>query len=112
MRTVLLTIAAAALMGGFAQANEAAPNALASGQAATDGRAPLVKVLYVCGEDEASWRSVSRDLGIPEFVTAKQVKADTGKAWAAPKCITPAELRHLTNTQVGRLSAASLIPVR
>ncbi|MEW5687351.1 MAG: hypothetical protein AB1942_20745 [Pseudomonadota bacterium] len=110
MRTLLLTIAAAALMGGFAQANEApvAPGQAADGQ----GPAPMVKVLYVCGEDEASWRSVSRDLGIPEFVTAKQVRADSGKAWDAPKCITPAELRRLTNTQVGRLSAAALMPVR
>ena len=111
MRTIMLTIAAAALMGGFAQAKDAP---VGSGQGVADGQGPdpQVKVLYVCGEDEASWRSVSRDLGIPEFVTAKQVRADSGKAWAEPKCITPAELRRLTNTQVGRLSAASLTPVR
>lgn len=113
MRTMLLTIAAAALLGGSAQANEP-PNEKATGyeMAAAQTPDPVVKVLYVCGEDEASWRSVSRDLGIPEFVTAKQVRADTGKAWAQPKCITPAELRRLTNTQVGRLTAASLMPVR
>jgi hypothetical protein len=65
-------------------------------------RAPSVaKVLYVCGEDEAAWRSFSRDLGVPEFVTAAQVRADTDKTWAAPKCITASELRRLKdNTQV------------
>ena len=118
MRTVLMTIAAAALMGGAAQAQDI-PDAAASGQPAAAAQAaqgapsdPAFKVLYVCGEDQASWRSLSRDMGIPEFVTAKQVRADRGKAWAEPKCITPAELRRLHKLQIGRLSANTLTPVR
>ncbi|PZQ54930.1 MAG: hypothetical protein DI570_22550 [Phenylobacterium zucineum] len=99
-------------MGGFAQAKEQAPSATANGQPAVAGPAPSVKVLYVCGEDEASWRSVSSDLGLPEFVTAKKVRADKGKAWDAPRCISPAELRRLTDVEVGRLTATSRIPIR
>lgn len=98
MRMVLLVAAAAALLGGAAQANED-PNA-GAGKAEAQRAPSAAKVLYVCGEDEAAWRPFSRDLGVPEFVTAKQVRADTEKTWAAPKCITASELRRLKDTQV------------
>ena len=94
MRMVLLVVAAGALLGGVAQGKES-PNAMAAGKDSV-GVQPAPKVLYVCNEEEMSWRAFSRDLGTPDFVTAAQVRADRGKAWSAPKCITAAELRRLT----------------
>lgn len=109
MRMVLLVMATGALLGGVAQAKDN-PNAMTPASNVVDQpRAqPVVKVLYVCDEEELSWRAFSRDLGTPDFVTAKQVRADSGKAWAAPKCITASELRHLTGTQVGQLTKQNL----
>ena len=113
MRMVLLAIAAATLLGGVAQANDN-PSAMRHGKNLAD-RAPaepVIKVLYVCDEDELSWRAFSRDLGTPEFVTADQVRAENGKAWTAPRCITATELRRLTSTKVGRLIDVNLTPAR
>lgn len=102
MRLAIMVIAAAALLGGSAQAHSD-PSAAAKDAVAT---APAAKkVLVVCDGDEASWRAFSRDLGLPEFVTARQVRAAEGKAWSGPKCITPSELRRLTGgEQVSRLT--------
>lgn len=99
MRTFLLAFAAAALVGGVAQAKED-PKAPAQDLAATQRSELLVKVLYVCNEEERDWRMFSRDLGTPDFVTAKQIRDQQGKAWAAPKCITPAEARRLTGARL------------
>ena len=112
MRMVLLVIATGALLAGAAQAKES-PNALAVGQDAVARQAatPGVKRLYVCDAEELSWRAFSRDLGTPEFVTADEVRTDSGKAWNAPRCITPSELRRLTSTvKVGYLSEIKLVP--
>ncbi|MBI1197013.1 MAG: hypothetical protein GC203_04045 [Phenylobacterium sp.] len=97
MRMALLVIAATALAGGVAQAQEQQARA-ATVTPAVDRQDPAAatKVLYVCSEDERNWRAFSRDLGTPDFVTAKQVLADEGKAWSAPKCITKSELHRLT----------------
>lgn len=104
MRMVLPIIAVAALMGGAVQAKDN-PNAIAAGKDAV-AQQGATKVLYVCDEDELSWRAFSRDLGTPDFVTAAQVRADTSKGWAAPKCITESQLRLLTGAKNERLTAA------
>lgn len=83
MRVLSLVIAAGALLSGGAQASEPTP--------APDA---AKKALVVCSEEERDWRAVSRDLGMPDFVTAKEVRE--GKAWTGAKCITPAEMRKLT----------------
>lgn len=105
MRMALLVLAAGALLSSAAQAKDG-PNEPTAGK-----DQPAVKMLYVCSEDEAAWRPFSRDLGVPEFVTAAQVRASSGKAWSAPKCITSSELRRLTGgTQMGRLTRTGLTP--
>lgn len=97
MKMALLVIAAGALLGGAAQAkddpNQIQPTKAVAAGDSTDG---VTKVLYVCSEDEQAWRAFSRDLGSPDFVTAKEVLADKGKSWAEPKCITPSQLHRLT----------------
>ena len=105
MRTVLLAIAASALLGGLAHAQEksgATPGA--ANAAGAQRAAPIGKVLYICDEEERAWRVFSRDLGTPDFITAEQVRADKSKAWREPKCITASELRRLTGTRVGQLT--------
>ena len=97
MQRVLMAIAASALLAGAAQAADQ-QQARSADKAATNAqaRAPAAKkVLYVCSEEERSWRMFSRDLGTPEFVTAEQVRADAGKTWSAPKCITEGEMKRL-----------------
>lgn len=60
------------------------------------------KPLVVCNRDEASRRAFKRQYGSVSFVTAQDVidgRGD-GQAWAAPRCITPAEfvkLRRMTD---------------
>ena len=108
MRTVLLAMAAGAFLAGAAQAKDIDATTGADAPRAE----PSVKVLYICGEDEMGWRMFSRDLGIPDFVTAEQVRADTGKAWDGPKCITSAELRRLTENKSARLTPAKFTPSR
>ena len=104
MRRVLPILVAAALLGGAAQAKDS-PNAMAAGKDAV-AQQPTTKMLMVCDEDYLSWRAFSRDLGTPDYVTAEQVRADTSKAWAAPKCITESQLRRLTGARADRLTAA------
>lgn len=84
MRHVFLAATALAVLGGNAWAAEA------------PAKQPATKVLQVCDAEAQSWRAFSRDLGLPDYVTAKQVLADTSKGWAEPKCITASELRRLT----------------
>jgi len=108
MRMTLTVIAAAALIGGTAFAGPP-PQQAASAQVASADQAatavastPVASVtLHVCDEEAADWRLFSRDLGLPDFVTAKQVRA--GKAGSGAKCITPSELRRLKGEQVGAL---------
>lgn len=102
MRVTLMVIAAGALLAGAAQAKENQSATTEQDEAASTGR--VVKVLYVCSEEERNWRAFSRDLGTPDFITAEQVRAQKGKAWAEPKCITPSEVR--------RLNLSSIAPVR
>lgn len=112
MRAVILALAAGVLMGGAAQAKDS-PSAMASGaDVAHTGASPTAKMLYVCGEDEQSWRMFSRDLGIPDFVTAAQVRAAANKAWDGPKCITPTELRRLTDGPSANLTRVTYQPAR
>lgn len=97
MRMVLLAIAAGALFGSAAQAKDDLAAMAAGPQPAQTAK----KVLYVCSEDEQSWRAFSRDLGTPDFVTAKQVLADQDKTWSGPRCITKTELHRLANMTSG-----------
>jgi len=108
MRRVLTTLAAGALMaGGLAAgaAQAAEGQARSADKAAKPATARVLagqKVLYICSEDERSWRAFSRDLGTPDFVTAEQVRAEAGKAWNGPRCITEGEAK--------RLNIATLAP--
>ena len=95
MRMLLLTLAAAALLGGAAQAGEE-QDAVVTKAVAAPQASEAKKVLIVCTEEERDMRSFSRDLGLPDFVTAKQVLADQGKAWTGARCITPTEMRRLS----------------
>jgi hypothetical protein len=97
MRMALIFIAASALIGGAAQAHDDPAAATPTKAVAADEHAEATKVLYVCSEEERNWRAFSRDLGTPEFVTAKRVIADQGKAWSEPKCITQSELKRLAS---------------
>lgn len=107
MRMVLLALAAGGLMAAAPQAKDN-PNALASGKdaVALQSDSAATKVLYVCDEAERDLRSSSRGLNTPDFVTAEQVLAGGGKMWAAPKCITEAELRRLNKARSAQLTAA------
>lgn len=55
------------------------------------------KMLYVCERDAISKRTFKRLHGEVNFVTAKSLldKRSGGDQWAAPRCITGAELRRL-----------------
>lgn len=97
MRMVLLAIATGALIGGAAQASEKPVPGAGNETVGAEASETAKKVLIVCSQEERDWRAVSRDLGTPEFVTAKQVRADTSEAWSGPKCITASELRRLTH---------------
>ena len=95
MRTVLLTLAFGALMGGAAQAGEA-PDAIVTKATVTQASTTAApkKELMVCSEEERDMASQVRDLGMPGFVTAKQVTE--GKTWTGARCITPSEMRRLS----------------
>lgn len=63
----------------------------------SQAQASGAKLLYICQRDAASKRAFKRIHGEVKFVTAKSLlsKRDNGGQWAAPRCITGAELRRL-----------------
>lgn len=55
---------------------------------------PASRTVYVCDNSAMTRRAFAREHGAIEFVTAEAAAAK-GKAWTAPKCMTPAEARRL-----------------
>lgn len=55
---------------------------------------PAARTVYVCDSSAMTRRAFTREHGAMEFVTAEAAAAK-GKAWTAPKCMTPAEARRL-----------------
>lgn len=84
-----LAVAAALSAGGPSVQLESAATAPAPKTAA--------KMLYICQRDAVSKQSFKRLHGEVKFVTAKAVLSSRGDGvrWAAPRCITGAELRRL-----------------
>ena len=85
MRLMICAIALSAVAAVPALAKDA--------PAATETTKPT-RTVYVCDNSAMTRRAFAREHGATEFVTAKDAAAK-GKAWAAPKCIKPAEARKL-----------------
>jgi hypothetical protein len=71
----------------------AAPALAKDAPAPTETTKPA-RTVYVCDNSAMTRRAFEREHGGAEFVTAKDA-ATKGEAWAAPKCIKPAEARKL-----------------
>ena len=102
MLTVFAGFAAAAALSA---SGSAADFTQAKGYATS---APSAKMLYICERDAASKRNFKRLHGEVKFVTAKSLIARRGEGdqWAAPRCITGAELRRLES------SSSNLVQIR
>lgn len=85
MRLMICAIALSAVAAVPALAKDA--------PAATETTKPT-RTVYVCDNSAMTRRAFAREHGGTEFVTAKDAAAK-GEAWAAPKCIRPAEARKL-----------------
>lgn len=85
MRLMICAIALSAVTTVPAMAKEA--------PATTETTKPA-RTVYVCDNSAMTRRAFAREHGGAEFVTAKDAAAK-GEAWAAPKCIKPAEARKL-----------------
>ncbi|WP_411286421.1 hypothetical protein [Phenylobacterium sp.] len=74
-------------------ASQASKNALAQGETPKSAR-----MLYVCDDSSMTRRAFAREFGAARFETAQTVHAKS-EAWSAPRCITQAEKRRLTQKQ-------------
>jgi predicted dehydrogenase len=96
---IMLCIAAVASLGAapaLAQEPAKAANAPAHGKEAVVQASAAEKTareVYICDSSAETRRGFAREFGSAEFVTAEE--AASAEAWAAPRCMTPAEARKL-----------------
>lgn len=91
MFTVFAGLAAAVALSASGSGDNFEQAKISSAQASG------AKMLYVCERDTISKRTFKRLHGEVKFVTAKSLrdKRSSDDQWAAPRCITGAELRRL-----------------
>ena len=72
----------------------AAAPALAKDAPVPNDTTKAARTVYVCDNSAMTRRAFTREHSAMEFVTAKAV-TESSSAWAAPKCMRPAEARKL-----------------
>ena len=98
MRITAFALVVSCLTAGAAIAGPA-PSAQDTAANVTQQRASSLREVYVCGTDNMTRRSFAREFGRADYVTARAAVAK-GEAWAAPKCMTAAEVRRLKSQKL------------